>query len=359
MLFTLVGCTGTATNEGDSTDFTGYDSHQGQKFPFFSLVGPKLVAAGHRVVVAAWDDGKVDWDSAEAVGCVVIGSVWGYESQMDKFRAWLQGLARVEGLCVLNPPEWLVFNMNKMYLRALPEAFRLPTVFLDPDEAEWSVAKCQAALGTTDIIAKGAVDANAFNYMHLKDLDDSKGFSALVDNNLKNQGGCLVQPFLKQVALHGEYSFVFFGGQLSHSFLKLTGGKDKERVQCLWGGKSFHVKVTSGKLDRSHFQEVVKGPIAAFRADLDVSFDEYDSAIAQAQAVMDQIPGILGKQTPPVPVPFLLRVDGVLVDGVLRIMELEGIEPYAEMAEQMVCDPDNDVVGIFCDNLVTRAAANK
>lgn len=45
--------------------------------------------------------------------------------------------------------------------------------------------------------------------------------------------------------------------------------------------------------------------------------------------------------------PLYARIDGVMVDGTFRVMEIEGVEPYMEMQEAMQTDPAKNVIGKY------------
>jgi glutathione synthase/RimK-type ligase-like ATP-grasp enzyme len=94
-----------------------------------------------------------------------------------------------------------------------------------------------------------------------------------------------VQPFLPEIQARGEWSFLYFGGQFSHSVLKTPKSGDF-RVQQYFGAEA-----------------VAAAAPPALRATAD-------------QLVARFAPGCL-----------YTRVDGVEVNGELLLMELELIEP--------------------------------
>lgn len=94
----------------------------------------------------------------------------------------------------------------------------------------------------------------------------------------------LLQPFLPQIAKDGEWSLVFFDGEYSHAVVK-RAAPGEFRVHEEHGGS--------------------------------VSLEAADHAlISQAQGIVDTLER-----------PSYARVDGVVVDGVLLLVELELIEP--------------------------------
>ena len=96
----------------------------------------------------------------------------------------------------------------------------------------------------------------------------------------------LVQSFIPEVAEVGEYSLIFFNQKFSHAVLK-TPAKSDFRVQHYFGGT---------------IQEIFPS----------------ESMLQSAKSLMDAY----GSET------LYGRVDGVEIDGVFHLMELELIEPY-------------------------------
>jgi len=104
--------------------------------------------------------------------------------------------------------------------------------------------------------------------------------------NLLQEEDFLVQPFIPEIVLVGEYSLIFFNEKLSHAVLKTPASADF-RVQHYYGGT---------------IQTIVPS----------------ETLLAPAQSLVDRF----AKNT------LYARVDGVEIDGVFHLMELELIEPY-------------------------------
>ena len=100
----------------------------------------------------------------------------------------------------------------------------------------------------------------------------------------------LVQPFLAEIQTAGEWSLIFLGGEYSHATLKRPRAGDF-RVQEQLGGSAEPARATP-------------------------------ALIEQARAVVASISG-----------PWIYaRVDGLEIDGVFTLMELELIEPSLFLA---------------------------
>lgn len=96
----------------------------------------------------------------------------------------------------------------------------------------------------------------------------------------------LAQPFIQEIQSVGEYSLIFFNQKFSHAVLK-TPAKADFRVQHYFGG-------TIQTIDPS--PEMLKS----------------------CQELINEF----------APTSLYARVDGVEIDGVFHLMELELIEPY-------------------------------
>jgi glutathione synthase/RimK-type ligase-like ATP-grasp enzyme len=98
-------------------------------------------------------------------------------------------------------------------------------------------------------------------------------------------GEVMVQPFLETLALDGELSLVFLGGEFSHAVLKRAAAGEF-RVQSRYGG-------TVTRVD----------PPAEW--------------VTQARSILESVPG-----------PWLYaRVDGCILDARFVLVELEMLEP--------------------------------
>jgi glutathione synthase/RimK-type ligase-like ATP-grasp enzyme len=95
----------------------------------------------------------------------------------------------------------------------------------------------------------------------------------------------LIQPFMESVVSEGEWSFIYFNGQLSHVLLKQPAPNDY-RVQGIYGGTIRSAEPTPADL-------------------------------AQAEGVMAKLPFDL----------LYARLDFVRVKGQLSVIEIELIEP--------------------------------
>jgi hypothetical protein len=247
------------------------------------LLANELSQRGHAARAATWDDADVKWREFDRV---VIRSCWDYHQRSAEFLSWLDFLER-EHAPVWNPVALLRWNSHKSYLRELGAAgLRVaPTVWLE----HGSEASLQAVLdeqGWEEAVVKPAVSASAFRTRKILSREASDADIKRSFRDLLSEGDVLVQPFLSEIARRGEWSLVFFAGELSHAVLKRPAAGDF-RVQSEFGGQVF---------DSSPPPEVLEGARVA------------SSKIRPPWAYA--------------------RIDGVETGSGFTLMEMELIEPY-------------------------------
>lgn len=236
-----------------------------------------LEARGLEVCPVVWSG-----EDEPAVDSLVIRSTWDYHQRPDEFRRWLD---RVEAkqLPVWNPASVLRWNLDKRYLRELEQAGvrTVPTVWLDRESPP--LRELLESHGWDDVVVKPAISASGwrtFRSTRDRAVDDEPAFRQLVTDC-----PAMLQPFIPQVAVEGEWSLMFFGGKFSHAVLKqpAPGGF---LVQTEHGGRVEAAIPTSTMVQ------------------------EAEEAVARAPGAV-----IYG------------RVDGVREGCRLRLMELELLEP--------------------------------
>lgn len=237
------------------------------------------------VVPAIWNDTTICWQAFDAV---VIRSTWDYYRNYGAFVQWFDHLQST-GIPVWNPVPLMRWNMDKRYLQTLEQQGIpiVPTVWL-AQGAEILLSDTLASNDWTEAIIKPAISAGAFLTWRTsleQALTDQHRLQAALDHS-----DVLIQPFVHTICTEGEWSFIFLGGSYSHTVVKRPQTGDF-RVQEEHGGST---------------QMVV--PSAVLRS--------------QAQAVVD----CLTEEW------LYARVDGVVVNGTLLLMELELIEPTLFLA---------------------------
>lgn len=192
------------------------------------LVHEPLKELGWEIVNVPWDQ-TVDWNRFDVV---VIRSPWDYQDRPAQF---LEVLAQIESSTarLVNNLDIVKWNINKNYLFELEKkgVELVPTVKKSSLKAS-DVPEFFAHLKTDEIVIKPIVGANADDTFRIKEGShgDLQGIVDLFQNR-----ECMVQPFMANIVEEGEFSLMYFGGQLSHSILKTVGENDF-RVQEEHGG---------------------------------------------------------------------------------------------------------------------------
>ncbi len=247
---------------------------------------------GVSVRPAPWNGDQAAFGEADAV---VVRSTWDYQETPEAFAAWLKGLEG--GRPVFNPLAMMRANMSKRYLLALAEkGAPLPPARLVEPDAE-AIAAAMDELGLAEAVVKPEFGATASG-LSLVARGDKAGLAAAA-RKMAMPG--LVQALVPEIAARGETSFIFIGGAFAHAVTKRP--KPGEiRCQAEHGGSA----------------EIASAP---------------DWAVAEARSILGLISGE----------PLYARVDAVMLDGELRLMEVELIEPelfftYAPEAAERFAD---------------------
>ena len=245
------------------------------------VLAAHLDSHGMQTTAACWDDSETDWAAFDAI---VIRSCWDYHLRPLEFRAWLEGLEQ-RGCVVWNPVRQLLWNSRKTYLRELRAkgVEMVPTRFLAPG-AQAGLGELMDDLASDELVIKPTYGASAHGLWiasrQTVDRDQPRLDEALRTDEL------MVQPLMREIQQAGEWSLMFFGGELSHAVNKLPKAGDI-RVQEELGGTS-----------------TLRTPPPAL----------VDAATEVLRTAGEQ--------------PLYARVDLIEVDGRGVLMELELIEPW-------------------------------
>jgi glutathione synthase/RimK-type ligase-like ATP-grasp enzyme len=237
------------------------------------LYAAALRRRGFEVLGAAWNGPRAAFDGASAV---VLRSTWGYYRAAAEFSAWTETIATSTRL--FNPIGLVRWNLRKDYVGKLAAAgIRTPGTRIVArevaaiervfDEMGWQRAVVKPATGggghSVELLSRDAL------------ADDVPGLAA---------GDVLVQEFLPEIA-DGELSMVYFDGVFSHAIRK--------------------------RPPRGEFR--VNSRFGATRASETPSRDVAEQGVAALRALPET--------------PLYARVDGVVRDGALIVIEVEVLEP--------------------------------
>lgn len=239
-----------------------------------------LVDKGHNIATVIWNDESVEWNNFDVV---ILKSPWDYHEKIHEFYEWLNILDSLK-IKVLNPTNIIRWNSHKKYLKTLEnDGFKVvPTAILDKEDD--LKTNYFTLFNSEKLVLKPCVSAGAKNTIVIKVDDFTFDLSNRVKELIKNED-YLIQPFIKEIS-EGEWSFIFFNKEFSHCVLK-TPKQGDFRVHHYLGGS------------------------------IDYPIPEKDK-LEEVKTYLDFIEGDV----------LYTRIDGVYINGVFHLMELELIEPY-------------------------------
>jgi len=234
-----------------------------------------LAAHGAEVSPIAWTEAG-DLSGFDLVLPLVA---WGYHKDYQRWLALLDRAER-EGWRMINPPALLRWNGDKAYLAELAErgVSTVPTLAVEAC-CDADLEEARRRFDSDWLVIKPPVSASAMGTHCLGPNDDLPPDS--------RSRPMILQPLVEEIARTGEFSLMLFDGRFSHAVVKRPKSGDF-RVQEYHGGVTLPCPVPPA------------------------------GAVRLAQAALAAAPARAA----------YARVDIVPDDaGVLRIMELELIEP--------------------------------
>ncbi|MEP3889100.1 MAG: hypothetical protein ABJN69_01460 [Hellea sp.] len=239
---------------------------------------PAFAAQGMALDLIPWREAAQRADDYDAMLPLLV---WDYFEGNEA--AFTAEMAKAEAKTKLfNTFKTLSWNSNKSYLDELETegAPVISTITVDR-VTETNVARAFTELETDTLVIKPQVGGGAWRQVLYK-----QGEVFPSKDDLPPEGA-MIQAFLPSVLDEGEYSFLYFGGKFSHGLIKRPK-KGDYRIQSLYGGT-----------------EETYVPSAQERN--------------SARAVLNALDFT----------PLYARVDLLRgLDGKLKLIELEMIEPY-------------------------------
>lgn len=237
--------------------------------------------AKHNVIACAaiWDDKSIDWATFDYL---IFRNTWDYFEKETEFNLWLGQIEKL-GIKTLNTIEIIKQNRHKFYLKTMKEAgiLIIPTVFIEKTNTlnletilpkHWKKA-----------VIKPAFSAGSY-LTEVFEVSDTKKINRDY-LNIACEKELLLQEFMPEIQSLGETSFIFFNKKFSHAVNKKPLEGDF-RVQSQFGGK--YTLITPS-----------------------------DALIHKAQQVVNTFHDKL----------LYARVDGIVINNELHLMEIECIEP--------------------------------
>lgn len=257
------------------------------------LLRDALVARGAEVDARPWD-ARVDWSSYHRM---VLRSCWNFHHRPREFLLWVDEVKERHDGSLRNAPALVRWSVDKRYLQDLDAhgIAIVPTIWVSVGDGEEvpNLDELIAAQGWTGgAVVKPAISATAHETWRVA-ADDRASHQTRFEALLaKSTSGVMVQPFLPEIQEDGEWSLIFLGGDFSHAVVKRPADGDF-RVQHDFGGT----------VER-------REPSVALIEDARAVLE------AAARATNTGVEEIL-----------YARVDGIVRNRALLLMELEVIEP--------------------------------
>jgi glutathione synthase/RimK-type ligase-like ATP-grasp enzyme len=185
----------------------------------------------------------IDWTQYDVV---VVRSTWDYQDDLPLFHQALEHITTSgRTVRVENDVALMRWNSSKLYMRDM--AARgcpiIPTMFVaDAEALKRGVSSLVDAALTVfpEVVLKPCVSAGSRDTLRLAPSDLAVAETRAHIDRIFAERPCLVQPFLPDILVEGEYSLVYFAGQLSHAIRKVPAAGDfrvqeqfGSRVQCV------------------------------------------------------------------------------------------------------------------------------
>lgn len=251
------------------------------------LLIPELAKFNITATAVIWDNKTVNWTDFDYL---IFRNTWDYFEKETEFNLWLDQIEQL-GIKTLNPIDIIKKNKHKFYLREMEmQGIKiLPTIFMDKTDLldidkkippHWEKAVIKPAFSA------GSYQTEVFELEDLQKINSKY-------KNIASEKELLLQEFMPEIQTLGETSFIFFNKKFSHAVNKKPVEGDF-RIQVQFGGKY--------TLTQPNF-----------------------ALIEKAQKIVDTFTGEL----------LYARVDGIVIQDELHLMEVECIEPdlYFNLSE--------------------------
>jgi hypothetical protein len=238
-----------------------------------------------------WNKSNIDWNDFDVV---VLRQCWNYHKNLSEFTEWINKLKK-DRVNLWNQQDTILWNLNKKYLFDLEQrGVRIIPSSLVTSMDLVAIKKIADKNGWNKVVVKPTVGAASFKTYLIDVVRGKTSPEVNYKHELSTAVEYIIQPFLPEVVAHGEYSFIFFDKQFSHSVIKKPRYGDF-RTQTEFGGQERIIIPDSNLISQA------RDTVFSIKDDLSYA-----------------------------------RVDCIDLNGELYLMELELIEPYLffEYSEQ-------------------------
>ena len=256
------------------------------------LLRDALVARGAEVEARPWD-AMTDWSRYHRI---VLRSCWNFHHRPREFLLWVNEVGERHDGSLRNAPALVQWSVDKRYLRDLDArgVAIVPTIWVSAQDGG-DVPNLDALIAeqgwTSGAVVKPAISATAHETWRIAANDGVAHQARFKSLLARSPSGVMVQPYLPEIQ-DGEWSLIFLGGDFSHAVVKRPASGDF-RVQHDFGGTVERREPESSLIEDAR---------AVLRA-----------AARATNTGVDEI--------------LYARVDGIVRNGALLLMELEVIEP--------------------------------
>lgn len=246
------------------------------------LLQEALEAKGLNVTRINWDNPDFDWTQTKAA---VIRATWDYFHRVNEFSQWLD---KVSGLTqLIHHADTVRWNMDKHYLADLQAKgiAIVPTLFVEQGDTR-NLGDVISSSEWDKVVLKPAISGAARHtyVINLNNVADHEN----IFRRLIAEEAMMIQPFLENIISKGEVSHMLFGGQYSHSILKMAKPGDF-RVQDDFGGTIYRYQPTLDEIDFAQ-QAVASCVPKPVYARVDVVWDNDDNlALAELELIEPEL----------------------------------------------------------------------
>jgi glutathione synthase/RimK-type ligase-like ATP-grasp enzyme len=238
-------------------------------------------------IAVIWDNESIDWTEFD---CLIFRNTWDYYQKENAFNTWLNKIESL-GIKTFNPISVIQKNKHKFYLKELEKEgiSILPTIFFEKNSTQ--NLRNLIPENWEKIVIKPAFSAGSY-LTKLIDRSELESIQEEFNEHFETKD-FLLQEFRSEIKDLGETSFIFFDGKFSHAVNKKPVENDF-RVQIQYGGKYTLIEPNQ-------------------------------DLVLQAELVVSKISEKL----------LYARVDGIVIENKLHLMEIELIEPdlYFDLAD--------------------------
>jgi glutathione synthase/RimK-type ligase-like ATP-grasp enzyme len=243
------------------------------------LLIPALAKVNIEATAVIWDNKTVNWSDFDYL---IFRNTWDYFEKEAAFNLWLDQIEQLE-IKTLNSIDIIKKNKHKFYLREMEEqgVKILPTIFIDKTD-QLDIHKLMPSHWKKAVI-KPAFSAGSYQ-TEVFELEDVQKINADY-KKIASEKELLLQEFMPEIQTLGETSLIFFNKKFSHAVNKKPIAGDF-RIQVQFGGQYTMVQPSA-------------------------------ELIEKAQQIVNTFTGEL----------LYARVDGIVINNELHLMEVECIEP--------------------------------